>query len=71
MVVKIGVSFWAPIFIRHLLFRVPKKGTVILTTTHIGASNNKRPENGCDDGNRNDSNDRSMKPKPETLNPKP
>ena len=28
--------FWVPIIIRHLLFRVPKKGTIILTTTHLG-----------------------------------
>ena len=26
VVVKIMVSFWVPIIIRHLLFRVPKKG---------------------------------------------
>ena len=26
MVVKIRVPFWVPIIIRHLLFRVPKKG---------------------------------------------
>ena len=36
VVVKIMVLFWVPIIIRHLLFRVPKKGTIILTTTHIG-----------------------------------
>ena len=35
VVVKIGVSFWVLIIIRHLLFRVPKKGTLILTTTHM------------------------------------
>ena len=29
------VPFWVPIILRHLLFRVPKKGTIILTTTHI------------------------------------
>ena len=29
------VPFWVPIRIRHLIIRVPKKGTVILTTTHI------------------------------------
>ena len=29
------VPFGVPIIIRHLLFRVPKKGTLILTTTHI------------------------------------
>ena len=28
------VPFWIPI-LRHLIFRVPKKGTIILTTTHI------------------------------------
>ena len=26
VVVKISVPFWVPIIIRHLLFRVPKKG---------------------------------------------
>ena len=26
VVVKIMVPFWVPIIIRHLLFRVPKKG---------------------------------------------
>ena len=26
MVVKIMVPFWAPVIIRHLIFRVPKKG---------------------------------------------
>ena len=31
------VKFWIPIIIRHLIFRVPKKGTIILTTTHQGA----------------------------------
>ena len=29
---------WVPSIIRHLLFRVPKKGTNILTTTHMGIS---------------------------------
>ena len=28
-------AFWVPIIIRHLIFWVPKKGTIILTTTHI------------------------------------
>ena len=37
MVVKIRVPFWVPIIIRHLLFRAPKKGPLILTTTHISA----------------------------------
>ena len=32
---RVAVPFWVPIIIRHLLFRVPKKGTIILTTTHI------------------------------------
>ena len=27
--------FWIPIIIRHLISRVPKKGTIILTITHI------------------------------------
>ena len=36
VVVKIMVPFWIPIIvIRHLIFWVPKKGTIILTTTHI------------------------------------
>ena len=35
VVVKIMVPFWVPIKIRHLLFRVPPKGTIILTTTPI------------------------------------
>ena len=29
------VPVWVPIIIRHLIFKVPKKGTLILTTTHI------------------------------------
>ena len=29
------VSFWVPILIRHLIFRVPKKVTIILTSTQI------------------------------------
>ena len=38
VVVKIMVPFGVLIIIRHLLFRVPqnKKGTIILTTTHLG-----------------------------------
>ena len=28
------IPFGVPIIIRHLLFRVPQKGTLILTTTH-------------------------------------
>ena len=35
VVVKIMVPLGVPIIIRHLLFRVPQKGTLILTTTHI------------------------------------
>ena len=35
VVVRIMVPFWVPIFIRHLLFKVPKKGTIMLTTTHM------------------------------------
>ena len=31
------VPFWVPSIIRHLLFRVPQKGTLILTTTHVGS----------------------------------
>ena len=34
VVVKIMVPFWVPIIIRHLLFRVPKIGNIILTATH-------------------------------------
>ena len=34
VVVKVMVPFWVPIIIRHLLFRVPKKG-LILTTTQL------------------------------------
>ena len=30
------VPFWVPMIIRHLIFRVPRKGTIILTTTHLG-----------------------------------
>ena len=33
--VKIMVPFWVPIIIRPLIFRVPKKKTIILTTTHM------------------------------------
>ena len=29
------VLFWIPILIRHQIFLVPKKGTTILTTTHL------------------------------------
>ena len=28
--------FGVPIIIRHLVLRVPQKGTIILTTTHMG-----------------------------------
>ena len=35
VVVKIRVPFWVLSIIRHLLFRVPKKGTLILTTIHV------------------------------------
>ena len=27
--------FLVPIIVRHLIFRVPKKGVIILTTTHM------------------------------------
>ena len=30
--------FWVPIIIRHLLFRVPQKGTLVLTTTHMAGN---------------------------------
>ena len=36
VVVKIRVPFWVPNIIRHQIFRVPKKGALILTTTHEG-----------------------------------
>ena len=36
VVVKIIVPFWIPIIMRHLTSRVPPKGIIILTTTHIG-----------------------------------
>ena len=36
MVVNIRVPFWVLIIIRHRIFRVPKKGTLSLTTIHIG-----------------------------------
>ena len=36
VVVKIMVPFWVLIIIRHLLFRVPQKSTLILKTTHVG-----------------------------------
>ena len=35
VVVKTMVPFWIPIIVWHLIFRVPQKGTKILTTTHL------------------------------------
>ena len=35
VVTKIMVPFWVPNIVPHLLFRVPKKGALILTPTHI------------------------------------
>ena len=35
VVVKIMAPFWVPIIIRHLSFRVPQKGTIILTTNYV------------------------------------
>ena len=35
VVVKITVPFWVLNIIRHLVFRGPKKGTIILTTTQM------------------------------------
>ena len=35
VVVKIMVPFWVLSIIWHLIFRGPKKGTIILTTTHM------------------------------------
>ena len=32
---KLWPLLGSPIIIRHLIFRVPKKGTIILTTTHM------------------------------------
>ena len=32
------VPFGVPIIIRHLLFRVPPKGTIVSTTTHLSAT---------------------------------
>ena len=32
------VPFWVPIIVRPLIFRVPQKGTIILTTTHISST---------------------------------
>ena len=29
------VPFWVPNILRHLIFRVPQKGTIVLTTTHM------------------------------------
>ena len=34
VVVKIMVPFWIPIIVRHLIYRVPQKGTMILTTAY-------------------------------------
>ena len=38
VVVKIMVPFWVPIIKRNVLFRVPQKGTIILTTTRVKAA---------------------------------
>ena len=35
VVVKIMIPFWVRNIIRHLIFRVPQKGTLVLTTTHM------------------------------------
>ena len=32
---KLWSLFWVPIIIRHLILRVPQKGPVFLTTTHM------------------------------------
>ena len=32
------VPFWVPNTTRHLIFKVPQKGDIILTTTHIRAT---------------------------------
>ena len=39
VVVKIMVPCWVPIIMRHLIFRVPEKGTIILTTTQMEKTN--------------------------------
>ena len=38
--VKIMVPFWVLIIIRHLIFRVPQKGAIILTTTQMSSCMN-------------------------------
>ena len=38
VVITIMVPFWIPIIIRQLIFRVPQKGVIILTTTHMISS---------------------------------
>ena len=38
VVVEIMVPSGVPIIIRHLLFRVPEKGTIILTTTQMSSA---------------------------------
>ena len=35
VVVEVMVSFWVLNIMRHLVFRGPKKGTIILTTAHV------------------------------------
>ena len=35
---EIMVPFWVPIIKRNVLFRVPQKGTIILTTTRVKAA---------------------------------
>ena len=42
MVVKIMLPLWVRTIIRHLIFRVPKKGP--LTTTHIVKADNLSPK---------------------------
>ena len=37
VVVKLMALFWIPIIIRPLIFRVPQKGTIILTTNHLAS----------------------------------
>ena len=38
VVVIIMVPFWIPDIIRHLIFRVPQKRNIILTTIHVHRS---------------------------------
>ena len=41
---KLWSLFWVPNITRHLIFRVPKKGGIILTTTHMFWSSGRRSD---------------------------